>query len=186
MWKERDGFGVCRVSDDAGSRINVGRGYVARRKCCRNNAAVHTFTVGSNLIAGTWSKFTHGRDTTQQLVERVKFSLEFGMKLCEYACSQQLAGRVVMALTQCTREFQCLFALARARCIGSGQKLIGNFGHRTDHQNRSVGTFVFYDGCDAVDCCGVFDRGAAELHYDHGSTWIRVKRDSPERRVARR
>src|SRR5262249_19112298 len=113
MKEERDGFGVCRVSDDAGSRINVGRRYIARGKCCGNNAAVHTFTVGSNLIAGARSKFTNGRDATQQLVERVKFSLEFGMKLCEYACSEKLAGRVVVALAQRAREFERSFALAR-------------------------------------------------------------------------
>ena len=97
---------------------------------------------------------------------RAQLGVQFGVQ----AGAQQLAGEQVVALAKRAADIERLLAFASSGGRRHGEQLVGNLGHGADHDERLLGQACLHDARDAIDGGGVLDRGAAELHDDHGRT----------------
>ena len=94
------------------------------------------------------------------------------MKRGEQRGTQEFARRIVVAFAERTGKFERGFAISRPGSASHGEQLVGDLGHRADHNHGSLCQSSVDDFRRAIDCIAILHRGPAELHHDHRETFL--------------
>src|SRR5205814_9027782 len=109
------------------------------------------------------------RQSAQNFIKLIEFLIDPGDEHGRlFRILDQRSGGVAVARAQARTDGQGAGAIAYRRGCGTSQQLVSDLGHGADYDYRmpAHGYAPGYDGCGPIDCRRVFDRRAAEFHYN--------------------
>src|SRR5437660_5429990 len=132
------------------------------------NFARRHFAERSNVIIGARSDFTDRANASQQFVQVFEVRAQVAVKFSEQGSAKQFSGSVIVAFAQGACHFESGLAVAATGSLSHGEQRIGDLGHGTDHDHRTVRQPALDDVSDALNRFRILYGSPAELHDDHG------------------